>query len=69
MSAQTSSSDPARDHAVLGPFVARHVGPDAAEQRRMLSFLGYASLHELAIAAVPENIRSTCRPPSARRTC
>ncbi|MGQ0846426.1 MAG: aminomethyl-transferring glycine dehydrogenase [Sporichthyaceae bacterium] len=57
MSAQTSSSDPARDHAVLGPFVARHVGPDAAEQRRMLSFLGHASLHELAIAAVPENIR------------
>ncbi|MGQ0467446.1 MAG: aminomethyl-transferring glycine dehydrogenase [Sporichthyaceae bacterium] len=52
MSALPSPSDP-----VLGPFVARHVGPDAAEQQRMLDALGYPSLHDLAVAAVPDNIR------------
>ncbi len=42
---------------MLGPFVARHVGPSAAEQSAMLSALGYASLTALATAAVPASIR------------
>jgi glycine dehydrogenase len=51
-----SASNSPRD-LTLGPFVARHVGPDADEQRRMLDALGYASLDELATAAVPDSIR------------
>jgi len=40
-----------------GEFVARHVGPDADEQARMLAVVGFASLGELADAAVPDAIR------------
>jgi glycine dehydrogenase len=43
--------------SAFGPFVARHVGPDATEQDRMLAAVGQPSLHELAAAAVPESIR------------
>ncbi|HEX5596850.1 MAG TPA: aminomethyl-transferring glycine dehydrogenase [Micromonosporaceae bacterium] len=39
------------------PFVARHIGPDAAEQRRMLETVGYDSVEELMDAAIPEVIR------------
>jgi glycine dehydrogenase len=39
-------------------FVARHVGPDAAEQRAMLHTLGLASLEELVGEAVPAAIRN-----------
>jgi glycine dehydrogenase len=35
-------------------FVARHVGPAEAGQRRMLDSLGYSSLDELTSAALPE---------------
>ena len=38
-------------------FEGRHVGPDAAEQARMLAALGFASLEALADAVVPEGIR------------
>ncbi|BCB77144.1 aminomethyl-transferring glycine dehydrogenase [Phytohabitans flavus] len=38
-------------------FSARHIGPSAAEQRRMLEAVGYGSLDELMDAAIPEVIR------------
>ncbi|GAA4449039.1 aminomethyl-transferring glycine dehydrogenase [Phytohabitans houttuyneae] len=38
-------------------FAARHIGPSAAEQRRMLESVGYGSLDELMDAAIPEVIR------------
>ena len=34
-------------------FMSRHIGPSPAEQERMLSLLGYASLDELTSAALP----------------
>ncbi|HUF84551.1 MAG TPA: aminomethyl-transferring glycine dehydrogenase, partial [Acidimicrobiia bacterium] len=39
-------------------FVARHVGPDQAEQATMLEALGLASLDELIDRAVPDSIRA-----------
>ncbi|MFZ0188412.1 MAG: aminomethyl-transferring glycine dehydrogenase [Streptosporangiaceae bacterium] len=36
-------------------FATRHIGPDEAAQRHMLASLGYASLDELARAALPED--------------
>jgi len=39
-------------------FIARHIGPDAAEQEAMLSVLGYASRAALIDALVPSNIRN-----------
>jgi len=41
----------------FGEFVARHVGPDTDEQAHMLAAVGHSSLHDLAIAAVPDSIR------------
>jgi len=35
-------------------FVVRHIGPTSAEQRHMLSSLGYSSLDELTTAALPD---------------
>ena len=37
-------------------FADRHIGPDAAEQQRMLAALGYASLDELTAAALPAGL-------------
>ncbi len=39
------------------PFARRHVGPDAAQQQRMLDALGYATTDDLLYAALPDNIR------------
>ncbi|SHN11808.1 glycine dehydrogenase [Duganella sacchari] len=39
-------------------FIARHIGPDAAEQQEMLSVLGYATRAALIDAIVPANIRN-----------
>ena len=53
-------TDPARTDALLSPpdtFPRRHVGPDAAEQRRMLDLLGVDSIDELMRQAVPADIR------------
>ena len=48
----------ATDHgAGLSPFVARHIGPTAAEQASMLADLGLGSLEELIAEVVPEAIR------------
>ncbi|GAA4666975.1 aminomethyl-transferring glycine dehydrogenase [Streptomyces chumphonensis] len=41
------------------PFERRHIGPDAAEQAKMLAHVGYGSLDELTAAAVPDVIKST----------
>jgi len=40
----------------LSPFVARHIGPTAAEQASMLADLGLGSLEELIAEVVPEAI-------------
>ncbi len=39
-------------------FIARHIGPDAAEQEAMLAVLGYASRAALIDTIVPANIRN-----------
>ncbi len=38
-------------------FVNRHIGPDAAEQKRMLQTLGFEKIEALIDAAVPASIR------------
>jgi glycine dehydrogenase len=38
------------------PFSRRHIGPSPEDQERMLALLGYASLDDLARAAVPSSI-------------
>ncbi|HEX7743990.1 MAG TPA: aminomethyl-transferring glycine dehydrogenase [Micromonosporaceae bacterium] len=38
-------------------FAARHIGPDADAERRMLETVGYGSVDELMDAAIPEVIR------------
>ncbi|MER5334382.1 aminomethyl-transferring glycine dehydrogenase [Micromonospora sp. NPDC002717] len=38
-------------------FAARHIGPDPADERRMLEAVGYGSIEELMDAAIPEVIR------------
>ena len=40
------------------PFAARHIGPRAEEQEKMLALLGYSSLEELVDAAVPTSVHS-----------
>jgi len=47
-----SAESPDRDR-----FDRRHIGPDAAEQQRMLETIGYKSVDELMDAAIPESIR------------
>jgi glycine dehydrogenase len=39
------------------PFVSRHIGPGADEQRAMLEVLGYSTLDQFIDAVVPEQIR------------
>ena len=39
------------------PFAERHIGPSADEQAKMLALVGYASLDDLADAALPRAIR------------
>ncbi|WP_426343290.1 aminomethyl-transferring glycine dehydrogenase [Pseudoduganella sp. R-32] len=40
-------------------FIARHIGPEAAEQQQMLDVLGYATRAALIDAIVPPGIRNT----------
>ena len=49
----------ATDHTPvsLSPFVARHIGPDDAEQVQMLADLGLRDLDQLITEVVPEAIR------------
>jgi glycine dehydrogenase len=41
----------------VGPFVARHIGPQADERATMLDHLGFAELDDLVDAAMPRSIR------------
>ncbi|RLU80412.1 glycine dehydrogenase (aminomethyl-transferring) [Streptomyces griseocarneus] len=41
------------------PFERRHIGPDSADQAKMLAQVGFGSLDELTAAAVPDVIKST----------
>ncbi|VEI14071.1 aminomethyl-transferring glycine dehydrogenase [Trueperella bialowiezensis] len=43
--------------AITGTFAARHIGPRTDEVTHMLDELGYASLEEMMVAAVPSSIR------------
>ncbi|WP_197093946.1 aminomethyl-transferring glycine dehydrogenase [Nonomuraea sp. SBT364] len=43
------------------PFSARHIGPSAAEQQRMLETVGFESVADLVAVAVPEAIRAKDR--------
>jgi len=50
------------------PFSTRHIGPDDADQTRMLEAVGFTSVADLVAVAVPEAIRSAGRlnlPPAA----
>lgn len=50
------------------PFVSRHIGPREHEVATMLDRLGYATLDELMLAAVPGGIRARAAldlPPAA----
>ena len=38
------------------PFARRHIGPSPDDQARMLAFLGYETLDDLAEASVPDSI-------------
>ena len=40
-------------------FASRHIGPNAAEQQRMLKTLGYDNLDAFINAVIPKNIRRT----------
>ncbi len=41
----------------FSPFVARHIGPNEADQRKMLNVLGMTSMEALVSQTVPEAIR------------
>jgi glycine dehydrogenase len=49
---------PARLDRGSAGFAARHIGPSADEQAKMLAVVGHGSLEDLAAAALPESIRS-----------
>ena len=55
-------SQPLTDSTQPGPagaFARRHIGLSPADEAKMLSRLGYASLEDLAEAAVPPNVRDS----------
>jgi len=49
-------------------FIARHIGPDAAEQQQMLDVLGYANRAALIDAIVPPGIRNKSALPLGQFT-
>lgn len=54
--------DPVSDPA---SYLARHLGPDSAEEKVMLDKLGYGSIDELVDAALPADIRASATPQTA----
>ncbi|MDX6323979.1 MAG: glycine dehydrogenase [Nocardioidaceae bacterium] len=58
MNALPSSSQSGSPSGAIRSFADRHIGPDEAEQIRMLKSLGFDSLEQLMEAAVPQGIRS-----------
>ena len=58
----------AHDSALLGEFVARHIGFTAEDQATMLAAVGHDSLDSLVDAAVPQGVRALAGlelPPAA----
>src|SRR5690606_1797181 len=55
--AYASSRSPSGAVMTVEMFADRHIGPDAAQTRRMLEVVGYGSVAELMDAAVPEQVR------------
>src|SRR5487761_87731 len=53
----TTTQSPLAELEQHGGFIGRHIGPDAAEQQRMLTELGYATRKALMEAVVPATIR------------
>ncbi len=47
----------ARVRGGIGPFVARHIGPQPEERDKMLARLGFGELDDLVDAAMPHSIR------------
>jgi len=52
----TATTSPLAELENAAEFVARHIGPDAADETRMLSAIGAASREALISALVPKNI-------------
>jgi glycine dehydrogenase len=48
---------PSSPFAALDTFPRRHIGPDAAEEAKMLAKMGYASMDAFVADAVPKDIR------------
>lgn len=40
-------------------FIARHIGPDQADEHAMLATLGFDSLEALSASVIPESIKGT----------
>ncbi len=53
----TTTQSPLAELEQHDGFIGRHIGPDAAEQQRMLTELGYATRKALMEAVVPATIR------------
>jgi glycine dehydrogenase len=55
--ALATAAPPTSPFAPLDTFARRHIGPDAAEEEKMLAQLGYKSMHEFVQDAIPHEIR------------
>ena len=53
----TTTQSPLAELEQHDGFIGRHIGPDVAEQQRMLTELGYATRKALMEAVVPATIR------------
>ena len=47
------------DLSTANEFIARHIGPRAADEQAMLSTLGFDSLEALSASVIPESIKGT----------
>jgi glycine dehydrogenase len=54
---QSSSTESLQPWQTTTEFIARHIGPQAVDVRKMLALLGFTSLDELTACAVPTDIQ------------
>jgi glycine dehydrogenase len=54
---QSSPTDSLQPWQTTTEFIARHIGPQAVDVRKMLAVLGFTSLDELTACAVPTDIQ------------
>jgi glycine dehydrogenase len=54
---QSRSTEPFQPWQTTAEFIARHIGPQAVDVRKMLAVLGFTSLDELTACAVPSDIQ------------